>query len=66
MTDKKDEKDELPKIEVPEKYQPYDNVSVSRKNEKYFIDSTVNDDKIFMVSKENNKKNSVDSDKNNE
>jgi len=44
MTDEKEEKDELPKIEVPEKYQPYDNVSVLRKNEKYFIDSDENDE----------------------
>ena len=55
MTDKKEKKKELPKIEVPEKYQPYDEVSVSRKNAKFFIDSTVNDDKIFIESKKKKK-----------
>lgn len=44
MTEKKEKKKELPKIEVPEKYQPYDNVSVLRKNEKYFIGSDENDE----------------------
>ena len=44
MTDEEEEKDELPKIEVPEKYQPYEGVSELRKNEKYFVDSDENDE----------------------
>ena len=39
MTDKKEKKEDLPKLEVPDKYQPYEGVSVDRKNQKYFIDS---------------------------
>jgi hypothetical protein len=39
MTDKKEKKEDLPKVDVPDKYQPYEEVSVDRKNEKYFIDS---------------------------
>ncbi len=39
MTDKKEEKEDLPKVEVPDKSQPYEDVSVDRKNQKHFIDS---------------------------
>lgn len=38
MTDKKEKKEDLPKVNVPEKYQPYEKVSVDRKNQKYFVD----------------------------
>lgn len=39
MTDKKEKKEDLPKVDVPDKYQPYEDVSVDRKNQKYFRDS---------------------------
>lgn len=39
MTDKKEKKEDLPEVDVPDKYQPYEDVSVDRKNQKYFIDS---------------------------
>ncbi len=39
MTGKKEEKEDIPQVEVPDKYQPYEDVSVDRKNQKYFIDS---------------------------
>jgi len=38
MTEKKDKKEDLPKLKVPDKYQPLENVSVDRKNEKHFRD----------------------------
>jgi len=38
MTDKKEKKEDLPKVDVPDKYQPYEHVSVDRKNQKYFRD----------------------------
>jgi len=38
MTDKKEKKEDLPKVDVPDKYQPYKDVSVDRKNQKYFRD----------------------------
>lgn len=39
MVDKKEKKEDLPEVDVPDKYQPYEEVSVERKNQKYFIDS---------------------------
>jgi len=33
-----EEKEDLPKLDVPEKFEPFSNVSVDRKNEKYFRD----------------------------
>ena len=37
MTDEEKQED-LPKLNVPDKYQPFENVSVDRKNEKFFRD----------------------------
>lgn len=37
MTDEK-KKEDLPKLNVPDKYQPFENVSADRKNEKFFRD----------------------------
>ena len=38
MPDKKEKKENLPEVNVPNKYKPYEKVSVERKNQKYFVD----------------------------
>lgn len=38
MGDKKEKREDLPKLDVPKDYEPLTNVSVDRRNERYFRD----------------------------